>query len=446
MNCTFADLGLADALMRAVADEGYTTPTPIQAQAIPPILAGRDVLAGAQTGTGKTAGFALPMLQRLLARASTSASPARRPIRGLIVTPTRELAAQVEQSVRTYGKHLALRSAVVFGGVGIAPQTATLRRGVDILVATPGRLLDHVQQRSADLSRVEVLILDEADRMLDMGFIHDIRRIINLLPPQRQSLLFSATFSDEIRKLAAGLLRSPLTIEVARRNVDTELVTHRVHLVEQDRKRHALAHLIRTENLSQVLVFSRTKHGANRLAEQLCRDGVSATAIHGNKTQSQRMKALAEFKQAKVSVLVATDVAARGLDIDALPHVVNFDLPNVAGDYVHRIGRTGRAGNAGEAISLVSRDERPLLSAIEQLLKRRLARLPLTGFSDIAAEPAGGAAPPESHPGLPRAVRRHPGQASKPSASARANEAHRNTAPRTKKHARRKSAWMGPGL
>ena len=397
MNCSFSDLGLADALVRAVADEGYSTPTPIQAQAIPLILAGRDVLAGAQTGTGKTAGFALPLLQRLLTHASTSASPARRPIRGLIVTPTRELAAQVEQSVRTYGKHVALRSAVVFGGVGIGPQTTALRRGVDILVATPGRLLDHLRQKSVDLSKVEILILDEADRMLDMGFIHDIRRIIGLLPSKRQSLLFSATFSGEIRKLAAGLLRSPLTIEVERPTVDAELVTQRVHLVEQDRKRHALAHLIRTENLRQVLVFSRTKHGSNRLAEQLCRDGVSATAIHGNKTQSQRMKALAEFKQAKVRVLVATDIAARGLDIDALPHVVNFDLPNVAEDYVHRIGRTGRAGNAGEAISLVSRDERPLLSAIEQLLKRRLARLPLNGFSDTASAPAGGATPRESH-------------------------------------------------
>ena len=397
MNCSFSDLGLADALVRAVADEGYSTPTPIQAQAIPLILAGRDVLAGAQTGTGKTAGFALPLLQRLLTHASTSASPARRPIRGLIVTPTRELAAQVEQSVRTYGKHVALRSAVVFGGVGIGPQTTALRRGVDILVATPGRLLDHLRQKLVDLSKVEILILDEADRMLDMGYIHDIRRIIGLLPSKRQSLLFSATFSGEIRKLAAGLLRSPLTIEVERPTVDAELVTQRVHLVEQDRKRHALAHLIRTENLRQVLVFSRTKHGSNRLAEQLCRDGVSATAIHGNKTQSQRMKALAEFKQAKVRVLVATDIAARGLDIDALPHVVNFDLPNVAEDYVHRIGRTGRAGNAGEAISLVSRDERPLLSAIEQLLKRRLARLPLNGFSDTASAPAGGATPRESH-------------------------------------------------
>ena len=445
MNCSFADLGLADALVRAVADEGYTTPTPIQAQAIPPILAGRDVLAGAQTGTGKTAGFALPMLQRLLGHPSTSVSPARRPIRGLIVTPTRELAAQVEQSVRTYGKHVALRSAVVFGGMSMGPQTTALRRGMDILVATPGRLLDHVQQRSADLSRVEVLVLDEADRMLDMGFIHDIRRIIGLLPEKRQSLLFSATFSSDIRKLAAGLLRSPLTIEVARRTVDAELVTQRVHLVEQARKRHALAHLIRTENLRQVLVFSRTKHATNRLAKQLCSDGVSATAIHGNKTQSQRMKALAEFKQAKVRVLVATDIAARGLDIDDLPHVVNFDLPHVAEDYVHRIGRTGRAGNAGEAISLVSRDERPLLSAIEQLLKRRLTRLPLTGFSDDGSKPDGGATPHESHArGVPRAARHsRTGHDSQPSASGRANKGHDNKAPRRQERSRKNSAWMG---
>ena len=428
MNCSFADLGLADALVRAVADEGYTTPTPIQAQAIPPVLAGRDVLAGAQTGTGKTAAFVLPMLQRLLAHANTSASPARRPIRGLIVTPTRELAAQIQQSVHTYGKYVALRSTVVFGGVGIGPQTTTLRRGVDILVATPGRLLDHVQQRSVDVSKVEILVLDEADRMLDMGFIHDIRRIISLLPSKRQSLLFSATFSGEIRKLAAGLLRSPLTIEVARSTVDAELVTQRVHLVEQDRKRQALAHLIRSESLSQVLVFSRTKHGANRLAEQLSRDGVSATAIHGNKTQSQRMKALAEFKQANVRVLVATDIAARGLDIDALPHVVNFDLPNVAENYVHRIGRTGRAGNAGEAISLVSREDRPLLLAIEQLLKRRLARLPLTGFSNIASEPGKVTTPRKSHEkGVRWVSHRNPeqsrsGQMSKPSGSSRANQ------------------------
>jgi len=405
LNRTFAELGLNDALVRAVADEGYSTPTPVQAQAIPPILAGRDVLAAAQTGTGKTAGFTLPLLQRLAAHANSGTSPARHPIRALILTPTRELAAQVEQSVRTYGRHLALRSTVVYGGVGMTPQTATLRRGVDILVATPGRLLDHIQQRSVDLSRVEVLVLDEADRMLDMGFIHDIRRIIRLLPSKRQSLLFSATFSSEIRKLADGLLSSPVPVEVARRQVDAELVSQHVHMVAQDRKRHALVHLLRSENLNRVLVFSRTKHGADRLAGHLSREGISATAIHGNKAQPQRIHALAEFKQSRVRVLVATDIAARGLDIDALPHVVNFDLPHVAEDYVHRIGRTGRAGNVGEAISLVSPDERPLLSAIERLLKRPLERRPLDGFSepangcDVAVKPS----PP--HPRAPRQQR-----------------------------------------
>ena len=383
MNSSFAELGLTDALVRAVADEGYSTPTPVQVQAIPPILAGRDVLASAQTGTGKTAGFVLPLLQRLAANANSSASPARHPVRALIVTPTRELAAQVEQSVRTYGRHLALRSTVVYGGVGMTPQTTTLRRGVDILVATPGRLLDHVQQRSVDLSRVEILVLDEADRMLDMGFVQDIRRIIQLLPSKRQSLLFSATFSREIRKLADGLLQSPVAIEVARRQIDAELVTQRVHFVPQNQKHHALTHLIHSQNLDQVLVFSRTKHGSDRLARQLNREGINAAAIHGNKSQPQRMQALAEFKQSRVRVLVATDIAARGLDIDALPHVVNFDLPLVAGDYVHRIGRTGRAGNVGEAISLVSLDERPLLSAIEQLLKRQLERVPLGRFTDL---------------------------------------------------------------
>ena len=382
MNCSFAELGLTDALVRAVVAEGYSTPTPVQVQAIPPILAGRDVLASAQTGTGKTAGFALPLLQRLATQANSSASPAPHPVRALILTPTRELAAQVDQSVRTYGRHLALRSTVVYGGVGMAPQTTTLRRGVDILVATPGRLLDHVQQRSVDLSRVEILVLDEADRMLDMGFVQDIRRIIQLLPSKRQSLLFSATFSREIRKLADGLLQSPVAIEVARSRVDAELVTQRVHFVAQKQKHHVLTHLIRGENLDRVLVFSRTKHGSERLARQLSREGINATAIHGNKSQPQRMQALAEFKQSRVRVLVATDVAARGLDIDALPHVVNFDLPLVAGDYVHRIGRTGRAGNVGEAISLVSPEERPLLSAIEQLLKRQLERVPLGGFTE----------------------------------------------------------------
>jgi ATP-dependent RNA helicase RhlE len=402
LNHTFADLGLSDALLRAVADEGYSTPTPVQAQAIPPILAGRDVLAGAQTGTGKTAGFTLPLLQRLAALANASASPARHPVRALILTPTRELAAQVEQSVRSYGRHVALRSAVIYGGVGMLPQITTLRRGVDILVATPGRLLDHIEQRTVDLSRVEMLVLDEADRMLDMGFINAIRRIIQLLPSKRQSLLFSATFSSEIRRLADGLLHSPVALEVARRQVDADLVAQRVHFVAQDQKRHALVHLLHSGDLDRVLVFSRTKHGADRLAAQLSREGISASAIHGNKSQPQRTHALAEFKASRVRVLVATDIAARGLDIDALPHVVNFDLPLVAEDYVHRIGRTGRAGNVGEAISLVSPDERPLLLAIERVLKRQLERAPLGRFT----EPVNGRDVAEQsrspNPGLPR--------------------------------------------
>ncbi len=386
MSSAFESLGLAAPLLRAIAEEGYTQPTPIQERAIPSILAGHDVLAGAQTGTGKTAGFTLPMLQRLAVNSNQSASPARRPIRALVLTPTRELAAQVEQSVRTYGKHVALRSCVVYGGVGMSPQVDTLRRGVDILVATPGRLLDHAQQKTVDLSRVEILVLDEADRMLDMGFIRDIRRVLALLPAKRQNLLFSATFSEEIRKLADGLLRNPVAIEVARRNADAELVSQCAYAVAQDKKRHLLAHLIREGNWEQVLVFSRTKHGANRLADQLSRDGISSTAIHGNKSQPQRMKALADFKQGVVRVMVATDIAARGLDIDALPHVVNYDLPNVAEDYVHRIGRTGRAGNSGQAISLIGSEDRPLLVAIERLLGRRIERIAAPGF-EISTTP-----------------------------------------------------------
>jgi ATP-dependent RNA helicase RhlE len=413
LSCTFDSLGLAAALTRAVAEEGYTIPTPVQTQAIPAILAGRDVLAGAQTGTGKTAGFTLPMLQRLATRASMSTSPARRPVRALVLTPTRELAAQVEQSVRTYGRHMALRSTVVYGGIGIRPQIDALRRGVDILVATPGRLLDHVQQRTVDLSRVEILVLDEADRMLDMGFIHDIRRLITLLPASRQSLLFSATFSNEIRRLADGLLKSPLLIEVARHRPTADLVSQRAYQVSQTGKRQLLAHLIRNGKWSQVLVFARTKHGANRLADQLSRSGIQATAIHGNKSQPQRQKALAEFKQGAVRVLVATDIAARGLDIDSLPHVVNFDLPNVAEDYTHRIGRTGRAGNSGEAISLVSPEERPLFAAIERMLGRRIERAPAPGFEnsdeDLAASVVP-VSPAREHPGKKPLDPRHHAQ------------------------------------
>jgi ATP-dependent RNA helicase RhlE len=384
LNQLFADLGLSAELARAVADQGYTRPTPVQAQAIPVILQGRDVLAGAQTGTGKTAGFTLPLLQRLAARANASCSPARHPVRALILTPTRELAAQVEESVRTYGKYLPLKSTLIYGGVGINPQIQALRRGVDILVATPGRLLDHVGQKTVDLARVEILVLDEADRMLDMGFIRDIRRILALLPAQRQNLLFSATFSDEIRKLADGLLHAPALIEVARRNAESELVTQRIYPVGHQRKRELLVHLVSGGDWRQVLVFTRTKHGANRLSEQLCRSGIAATAIHGNKSQPQRTRALADFKAGTVRVLVATDIAARGLDIEDLPHVVNFDMPHVAEDYVHRIGRTGRAGSTGEAVSLVAPEEQALLTAVEKLLGRHLERGAVNGFGSEA--------------------------------------------------------------
>ena len=398
MSSLFSELGLSAELTRAVSDAGYGEPTPVQTQAIPVILSGRDVLAGAQTGTGKTAGFTLPLLQRLAARGSRSYSPARHPIRALILTPTRELAAQVEESVRTYGKHLPLRTSVVYGGVGIAPQIRALQRGVDILVATPGRLLDHVQQKTINLSHVEILVLDEADRMLDMGFIHDIRRILALLPKERQTLLFSATFSDDIRRLADAFLRNPVKIEVAPRNAASELISQRVHPVATARKRELLAHIVAAGGWRQVLVFTRTKHGANRLADQLARGGISATAIHGNKSQPQRTRALGEFKAGAVRVLVATDIAARGLDIDALPHVVNFDMPHVAEDYVHRIGRTGRAGSAGEAISLVAPEEKPLLAAIEKLLARRLERHIVAGFEHAGA----GAMEPSRFPARPR--------------------------------------------
>ena len=368
------------ALLRAVAEQGYTQPTPIQAQAIPVVLAGRDLLGAAQTGTGKTAGFTLPLLQKLVEKANTSHSPARHPVRALIITPTRELAAQVEESVRTYGKYTSLKSALVYGGVGMQPQVDALRRGVDILVATPGRLLDHVQQKTVDLRQVQILVLDEADRMLDMGFIHDIRRILALLPAQRQNLLFSATFPEEIRKLAASFMKHPMTVEVARRNTPAELVAQVVHPVQADQKRSLLAHLVKSNDWRQVLVFVRTKHGANRLAQQLLREGIEADAIHGNKAQSARTRTLAQFKAGSLRVLVATDIAARGLDIEALPHVVNYDMPHVAEDYVHRIGRTGRAGVEGEAVSLVSPEERPLLAAIEKLMNRKVEQRVVSGF------------------------------------------------------------------
>ncbi|MFT4065102.1 DEAD/DEAH box helicase [Paraburkholderia sp.] len=383
---SFDSLGLSEPLVRAVHELGYTTPTPIQTQAIPAVLNGGDLLAGAQTGTGKTAGFTLPILQRL--NSMPPAAAGKRVVRALILTPTRELAAQVEESVRAYGKYLKLKSTVMFGGVGINPQIGALKNGVDIVVATPGRLLDHMQQKTIDLSRLEILVLDEADRMLDMGFIHDIKRVLAKLPPKRQNLLFSATFSDEIKALADSLLDSPALIEVARRNTTAETVAQKIHPVDRDRKRELLTHLIRQHNWFQVLVFTRTKHGANRLAEQLTKDGISALAIHGNKSQSARTRALAEFKDGTLQVLVATDIAARGIDIDQLPHVVNFDLPNVPEDYVHRIGRTGRAGATGEAVSLVCVDELQLLKDIEKLIKRPVPQEVIAGFEpDPGAKP-----------------------------------------------------------
>jgi ATP-dependent RNA helicase RhlE len=383
---SFADLGLVPELLKAVAEQGYTEPTPIQAQAIPLVLEGRDVMGGAQTGTGKTAGFTLPILHRLSRHASTSASPARHPVRALILTPTRELAAQVEESVRTYGKYLPLRYAVVYGGVPMDPQIAALRAGVEILVATPGRLLDHVQQRTVNLQQVESFVLDEADRMLDMGFMPDVSRIMALLPKQRQSLLFSATLSNEIKSLAATILRTPVTVEVARSNALAESVTHVVHPARREHKRELLAHLIRSRNLTQVLVFTSTRIGANRLAYQLNKDGIHAAAIHGDKSQPERLQALAEFKSGKVGVLVATDVAARGLDIEDLPHVVNFELPNSPEDYVHRIGRTGRAGATGEAISLVCAEEHERLAAIEKMIKVTLLKVIVPGYEPDARE------------------------------------------------------------
>ncbi len=375
----FKTLGLAESILRAISDAGYTSPTPIQAKAIPFVLAGGDLLAGAQTGTGKTAGFTLPILH-LLSQKPLSHVAKGRP-RCLMLTPTRELAAQIEESVKTYGKYLPLTSTVIFGGVNINPQISRLKKPLDILVATPGRLLDHVSQQTIDLSGVEILVLDEADRMLDMGFIRDIKKILALLPKQRQNLLFSATFSDEIKTLADGLLKNPNFVEVARRNTSSELVEQTVHMVAQSHKRELMSHLIQKNNWQQVLIFTRTKHGANRLAEKLMKDGIESAAIHGNKSQSARTKALANFKEGTVRVLVATDIAARGLDIDQLPQVVNFELPNVPEDYVHRIGRTGRAGSSGAAVSLVDREELKLLKDIEKLIKRDIPKVQIEGFT-----------------------------------------------------------------
>jgi superfamily II DNA/RNA helicase len=388
----FADFGLAPDILRALSDQGYVNPTPIQAEAIPIVLQGHDVMGAAQTGTGKTAGFALPIIQLLLAHASSSMSPARHPVRALVLVPTRELAVQVGENVKAYAQHTPLRSTVVFGGMDMTPQTAALRAGVEIVIATPGRLLDHVQQKTLNLSQVQILVMDEADRMLDMGFLPDLQRIINLLPAQRQNLMFSATFSQEIKRLAGTFLNSPITIEVARSNATADKVTQVVYKVADEDKRDVVAHLIRGRSLKQVLVFSNTKIGASRLARQLEQEGVKATAIHGDRTQQERMAALEAFKSGAIDVLVATDVAARGLDISDLPCVINFDLPYSAEDYVHRIGRTGRAGASGDAISIFSDKDERLLVDIEKLIKQTITRGELLGFTPASSRvraPAG---------------------------------------------------------
>ncbi len=421
---TFDTLGLSAELLRAVADEGYTEPTPVQLGAIPLVLQGRDLLGRAQTGTGKTAAFALPILERLKPQANSSFSPARHPVRALVVTPTRELAVQVEESFRVYGRHLPLRSTVVYGGVPMGPQDKALAGGVEILVATPGRLLDHAGSRTVNLGSVEVLVLDEADRMLDMGFIDDIRRIIALLPAKRQNLLFSATFSSEIRRLAGTILDHPAEVDIEPAVTSAEMVEQVVYLVDALKRRELLAHLVRTRDLRQVLVFTRTKIMAGRLASWLDRNGIEAVAIHGDRSQPERERALATFRSGEVRVLVATDVAARGLDIEALPQVINFELPVQAQDYIHRIGRTGRAGAPGRAISLVSLDEEDDLKSINRLLKRDLRVRIVRGF-----EPASGAergteparrSGPRSGPGSRSAVRR---PASRSSAASRAGRA-----------------------
>ena len=384
----FEDLKLAPAIVQAVQEQGYTAPTPIQEQAIPAVLAGHDLLAGAQTGTGKTAGFTLPMLHRLSESATAPAKGAPRPIRALVLAPTRELAAQVEESVRAYGKHLKLKSAVIFGGVGMNPQIERIKKGIDILVATPGRLLDLAGQGHVDLSAVEILVLDEADRMLDMGFIHDVKKVLALLPEQKQSLLFSATFSDDIRALAASLLKNPLSIQVTPPNTTVERIRQVIYPVGRTRKKEVLAHLISQNNWSQVLVFTRTKYGANHVAEYLTKHGIKAMALHGNKSQSARTQALADFKSGELRALVATDIAARGIDIDELPHVVNYEIPNVPEDYVHRIGRTGRAGASGEAASLVCMDEEGFMHEIEKFTRQQIPVQILEGFGPEEGEKA----------------------------------------------------------
>ncbi|CAI6151530.1 MAG: ATP-dependent RNA helicase RhlE [uncultured Sulfurimonas sp.] len=384
---TFNDLGLNKLLLKAIQEQGYDTPTPIQEKAIPVILQRKDILAGAQTGTGKTAGFTLPMLELLL---RAKPEKGNRKVKALVLTPTRELASQVAESIGLYAKHTPFKTSVIFGGVKINPQIVALRKGIDIVVATPGRLLDHISQRTIDLSGVDFLILDEADRMLDMGFVNDIKKVIAVLPKERQTLLFSATYSDAIKKLSASFLKSPSLIEVARTNASSEIVKQAIYHVDKTRKRELLTHLIKEGDWQQVLVFTRTKHGANRLCGQLETDGITSAAIHGNKSQNARTKALADFKAGKTRVLVATDIAARGIDIDQLPHVVNYELPNVSEDYVHRIGRTGRAGNKGEAISLVCVDEDEFLAGIEKLISKDIPKVWLKDFKpdpSIKAEP-----------------------------------------------------------
>jgi ATP-dependent RNA helicase RhlE len=398
---TFSDLGLPPELLRAVTEKGYDAPTPIQAQAIPVVLADRDVLAGAQTGTGKTAAFVLPILAKLDRR-----SPDRAP-RALVLTPTRELAAQIAENARGYGKYLDLRTVVVFGGVGINPQIDALRQGCDLLIATPGRLLDLAEQRAVDLRNIKCFVLDEADRMLDMGFIHAIKRVLKLLPGQRQNLMFSATYSEEIRELASRFVKNPVTIEVAARNATADKVEQQVYRVSKEHKRHLLAHLINDGNWHQVLVFTRTKHGANRLSQQLEASGIASAAIHGNKSQGARVRALADFKANKVVALVATEVAARGLDIKELPHVVNYELPNVPEDYVHRIGRTARAGGTGSAVSLVSPDENPLLKDIERLLRRSVPVTTVPEFKIVNPPPRSNEAERARDDAKPQQQQRH---------------------------------------
>ena len=384
----FQELNLAPAILKAVLEQGYETPTPIQAQAIPAVLEGQDLLAGAQTGTGKTAAFTLPMLHKLTMSRSIQNKFGVYGVRALVLTPTRELAAQVEESVRTYGKYLQLTSAVIFGGVGMNPQIARIQKGVDILVATPGRLLDLQQQGELDLSTVQMLVLDEADRMLDMGFIHDVKKILALVPKDKQSLLFSATFSDEIRELANGLLKNPQSIQVTPSNTTVQRINQIVHPVGRGKKKALLAHIINEHNWSQVLVFTRTKFGANNVAEYLTKNGINAMALHGNKSQTARTQALEGFKSGDIRALVATDIAARGIDIDELPHVVNYEIPNISEDYVHRIGRTGRAGSSGEAVSLVSLDEEGFMKEIEHFTKQQVPVVLVEGFGPEPGEKA----------------------------------------------------------